>query len=126
MVHLLLFNGRLACGAEGRSSSLIQLVNCGRCHAWHQTAELAKSLAGFSDFDQDEAAIDLVLCSCGCGEVFPMAEARWDELDNLPYVDLNHMADHQWEKEAEIEDAFEQANRDRNARIHAEHRRQDG
>ena len=51
-----------------------------------------------------------------------MAQAKWDEADNLPYISFEHMADHQWEKEAEAEDAFEQANRDMNARLYAEHR----
>jgi len=54
MVHLLLSNGQLACGAEGGSSSFIQLVNCGRCHAWHNTNELAKSLVGFYDYLEEE------------------------------------------------------------------------
>jgi hypothetical protein len=121
MMHLLLSNQKAACGAEGKSSSLIQLVNCGRCHAWHDSNEFAKSMfppsvSGYTD--DERPALELVLCSCGCGEVVPKAQAKWDEADSLPYINLKHMAEHQQEKE----DAFEQANADMNGRLHAEHR----
>jgi hypothetical protein len=131
MVHLLLFNEKIACGAEGKSSSLIQLVNCGRCHAWHNANEFARSMmsANLFEFD-DEEPIELVVCSCGCREVCPKAQAKWDEGDSLPYISYKHMADHQRIKErdrANEGDAFEEANADLNARLYAEHRdRNDG
>jgi hypothetical protein len=115
MVHLLLSNEKIACGAERKSSGLIQLVSC-RCHARHNTHEHVRSIV---------APIELVVCSCGCRQVFPMAQAKWDEADSLPYISFEHMADHQWEKEAEAEaaeDAFKRANRDMNSRLFAEDR----
>jgi hypothetical protein len=70
-----------------------------------------------SDYTDDEhPALELVVCSCGCREVFPKAQAKWDEADSLPYISFEHEAQHQQEKE----DAFEQANADMNARLHSE------
>jgi hypothetical protein len=127
MVHLLLFNGNLACGASiGEGSGLIQLVNCGRCHAWHNIHEFSRSMMSPNLFEfDDEEPIELVLCSCGCREVCPKAAAKWDEADSLPYISFEHMAEHQWEKEARAVaegDPFEEANDDMNRRIVAEDR----
>ena len=103
--------------SDGEASSFIHMVNCGRCHAWNNTNELAKSLVGFSDTWTNSRALKMV-CPVAAGKFSPKAQAVWDELDELPYLNLEHEAAHQWAKE----DAFDQANHDMNARLHTEHR----
>jgi hypothetical protein len=55
MVHLFLFNGRLACGASGGDgSNFILLVTCDACRSWHDANAFAKSVLPTAMFDYEE------------------------------------------------------------------------
>ena len=120
MTHLSIYDGRAACGGEGETSSFIHVVNCGRCHAWNNTNELAKSLVGFSEYLEEKPIVDLAVCSCGCGDAFPKAHAIWH--DGQPYLDESHLALNEYLEDYCKNDAFDEANEDMNARLYIEHK----